>query len=172
MGENTTELGWTDILKMSDEVRGAHGPGSRDWRAEGSEAQRVNALYMKGLRENQGKMPGELGAIPSIIITTKGAKTGEPRDVPLAYQIIDGRLVIVASMGGADRHPPWYHNLVAHPEVLVELNGETFKATAVVTSGADRSYLYDQVAEALPAFKEYAARTSRVIPVVELKRHA
>jgi deazaflavin-dependent oxidoreductase (nitroreductase family) len=125
---------------------------------------------MRALRENKGKVPGELEAIPGLIITTIGAKTGKKRAVPLAYQIVDGRLVIIASMGGANRNPPWFFNLVKNPEVLVEKDGETFKATAVVAQGKDRTYLYQKVAEVFPTFKKYQTRTTRVIPVVELKR--
>lgn len=170
MANDNVQLSWADLLKMGDEVKADDGPGSKAWQADGSQTQRVNELFMRALRENNGKVPGELEAIPGLIITTTGAKSGEKRAVPLAYQVIDGRLVIVASMAGANRNPPWFHNLVKHPEVLVEMNGESFKATAVVTAGADRDYLYAKVAEALPAFKDYATRTTRVIPVVELKR--
>ena len=170
MSNEKVELNFTDLLKMGDEVKAKDGPGSKAWDADGSSTKRFNELYMKALRENQGKVPGELAVIPSLIITTIGAKTGEKRAVPLAYQFIDGRLVIVASMAGADRHPPWFHNLVKNPEVLVEMNGESFTARAVVTEGVDRTYLYNKVAEVLPAFAEYATRTTRVIPVVELKR--
>ena len=170
MTSEKVELKWADLLKMSDEVKSTYGPGTETWAADGSETQRVNDLFMRALRENNGKVPGELESLPGLIITTVGAKSGEKRAVPLAYQIIDSRLVIVASMAGADRNPPWFHNLVKNPEVQVEMNGESFKATAIVTQGVDRTHLYQKVAEVLPAFKEYQARTTRVIPVVELKR--
>ena len=170
MTSENVELKWADLLRMSDEVKSTDGPGTRNWDADGSETKRVNDLFMQALRENNGKVPGELAALPGLIITTTGAKSGEKRAVPLAYQIIDGRLVIVASMAGADRNPPWFHNLVKNPDVLVEMNGESFRATAVVTHGADRTHLYQKVAEVLPAFKEYQTRTTRVIPVVELRR--
>ena len=165
-----TELKWADLLKMSDEVKSTDGPGTKNWAADGSETKRVNDLFMRALRENNGKVPGELEALPGLIITTTGAKSGEKRAVPLAYQTIDGRLVIIASMAGADRNPPWFYSLVKNPEVQVEMNGESFKATAMVAQGADRTHLYQKVAEALPAFKEYQTRTTRVIPVIELKR--
>ena len=170
MTNDKIELGWTDLLKMGDEVKSDNGPGSKDWNSDNSTTKRFNELYMRALRDNKGKVPGELEVIPSLIITTIGAKTGEKRAVPLAYQVVDGRLVIVASMGGAIRNPPWFFNLVKNPEVVVEKDGESFKAKAVVTEGADRTYLYEKVAEVLPAFKEYQTRTTRVIPVVELKR--
>ena len=141
-------------------LNGEYEPSTSDWARENAE------LYMA----SGGAEGAELKGKPVILLTTIGAKTGEKRAVPLAYQVIDGRLVIVASMAGAQRNPPWFFNLVKHPEVEVELNGESFKATAVVTEGEDRSYLYGKVAEVLPAFQEYATRTTRVIPVVELKR--
>ncbi len=172
MTNDKIELGWTDLLKMGDEVKSENGPGSKDWNADSSSTKRFNELYMRALRDNKGKVPGELEAIPSLIITTIGAKTGEERAVPLAYQVVDGRLVIVASMAGAVRNPPWFFNLAKNPEVIVEKDGERFRAKAVVTEGTDRTYLYDKIAEVLPAFKEYQTRTTRVIPVVELKRIA
>ncbi len=127
-------------------------------------------LVRRALRENNGKVPGELEDIPALIITTTGVKTGHKRAVPLGYQVVDGRLVIVASMGGAKRNPPWFYNLVKNPEVLVEKDGESFLANAIVTAGDDRNYLFQKICESEPTFAEYQARTDRVIPVVELQR--
>jgi hypothetical protein len=76
MANQKIELSWTDLLKMGDEVKAEDGPGSKHWDPNGSETQRVNELFMRALRENQGKVPGELEAIPGLIITTIGAKTG------------------------------------------------------------------------------------------------
>ena len=170
MAEEKAELGMEDIYKLTAEVISDHGPGSKDWKAEGSETQRVNDLFMRALRENNGKVPGELEALPALIITTTGVKTGQKREVPLGYQVVDGRLVIVASMGGAKRNPPWFYNLVKNSEVLVEKDGESFLATAIVTEGDDRNYLFQKICEGIPTFAEYQARTERVIPVVELQR--
>ena len=170
MTVSNAELRWADLLKMSDEVKSESGPGTKEWDPSTSETKRVNELFMRALRENNGKVPGELASLPGLIITTTGAKTGEKRAVPLAYQVIDGRLIIIASMAGADRNPPWFFNLVKNPAVVVEKDGETFSAIAVVTQGEDRNLLYQRVCDVLPTFKEYQARTLRVIPVVELKR--
>ena len=170
MTEEKADLSWEDINKLTAEVISDHGPGSKAWKAEGSETQRVNALFIRALREHNGKVPGELEAIPALIITTTGAKTGQKRAVPLAYQIVDGRLLIIASMGGAKRNPPWFYNLVKTPEVLVEKDGESFLATAIVTEGDDRNSLFQKICQRLPTFAEYQARTERVIPVVELQR--
>jgi deazaflavin-dependent oxidoreductase (nitroreductase family) len=170
MTEEKAELSWEDIHKLTAEVISDHGPGSKAWKAEGSETQRVNELFIRALREHHGKVPGALEAIPALIITATGAQTGQKRAVPLAYQIVDGRLLIIASMGGAKRNPPWFYNLVKNPEVLVEKDGESFLANAIVTEGDDRNYLFQKICERLPTFAEYQARTERVIPVVELQR--
>lgn len=170
MTTQNDQLGWADLQKLTSEVLAEDGPGSKNWNPDTSETNRVNERFMQALRQNNGKVPGELHDLPGLIITTTGAKTGKQRSVPLAYHEVDGRLLIIASMGGAKRNPPWFHNLVANPEVLVEKDGESFKATAVVTAGADRDRLYKSVCEALPPFAEYQARTKRVIPVIELKR--
>ena len=90
--------------------------------------------------------------------------------MPLAYLDIDDRLLVIASMGGAPRNPPWFYNLVANPEVTVEMNGEEFTARAVVTQGADRDDLFRKVCGIFSAFGEYQERTTRTIPVIELKR--
>ncbi len=170
MTEKNGTLTWADLQRITAEVISENGPGSKDWNPDGSEINRVNDMFMQALRENNGKVPGELHDLPGLIITTTGAKTGNKRAVPLAYQMVDDRLLIIASMGGAKRNPPWYHNLVANPEVLVEKDGETFMANAVVTAGEDRDALFKQICEAMPPFADYQARTDRVIPVIELKR--
>jgi deazaflavin-dependent oxidoreductase (nitroreductase family) len=81
-----------------------------------------------------------------------------------------GRLFVFASKAGSDANPDWYYNLVAKPEVTVELNDETFAATAIVLHGEERDSTYRVQAERLPQFAEYQEKTVRVIPVVELHR--
>ena len=130
----------------------------------------VNDAVMEALRSNSGKIPGELEGVPALIITTTGAKTGKKRTLPLAYQEIDGRLIIVASMGGAPRNPPWFHNLLHCPEAVIEKDGETFTVRAILTEGEDRNRLFQVVCDNLPVFAIYQERTERIIPVVELIR--
>ncbi len=170
MAEGTAQLGWEDLKKMVTEVGSDQGPGSKEWKAAGSETQRVNDRFMQVLRENNGKLTGELAGLQALIITTTGVKTGQPRTVPLGYQVVDGRLFIVASMAGAKRNPPWFYNLVKHPEVIVEKDGERFVATAVVMEGDERDAVFQKICEGEPTFGQYQARTDRVIPVVELQR--
>jgi len=105
-----------------------------------------------------------------LLLTTKGAKTGDERTSPLAYSRDGDRLVIIASKGGAPTNPAWYHNLRTHPDVTVELGPEKFRARAQVAGEPERRRLYDQHAAKMPAFAEYEKKTTRNIPVVVLQR--
>ena len=111
-------LDWTDLLALAEEVKTESEPGSKTWIADDSTTQQVNEKVMKVLRQNSGTIPGELGTIPCLILTTTGANSGEPRTVPLFSHTVDGRLAIIGSMGGAARNPPWYYNLVKNPTVI------------------------------------------------------
>lgn len=130
-----------------------------------------NETLIEDLRAHRGHATsGPFAGRQVLILTTAGAKSGERRETPLAYTRDGDDIVIVASMGGAPRNPAWYHNLVANPRVTVELDGETFQADARVTDPDERRRLYDRHAEVFPGFRDYEARTERVIPVIVLKR--
>jgi deazaflavin-dependent oxidoreductase (nitroreductase family) len=105
-----------------------------------------------------------------LLLTTTGARSGEPRLAPLVYSRDGDRIVVVASKGGAPTNPAWYRNVVANPIVTVELGGETFQARASIAEGEARDRLYAVHAAEHPAFKDYETRTTRVIPVVRLDR--
>jgi deazaflavin-dependent oxidoreductase (nitroreductase family) len=108
---------------------------------------------------------------PVVLLTTTGAKSGQPSTTPLAYSQDGDQLVIIASAGGAPTHPAWYYNLVAHPMVTVELGSETFPARATVVKGVERDRLYAQHALALGfAESDYRQKTTRQIPVIILTR--
>jgi len=89
-------------------------------------------------RSNGGKVGGYFKGSPMILLTTTGAKSGQARVSPLVYTTDAGRIVIVASNGGSDRHPSWYYNVIANPQTTVEVGNETFQANAVVTDPAER----------------------------------
>ena len=115
-----------------------------------------------------GRFPG--GA-PVCLVTVRGRKSGQLRTVPLLYLERGSDIVIVASKGGMPTNPDWYHNLLANPEVTVELGAETFKARATpVTDGPERDRLYAKMVEVMPGFADYEAKTTRKIPVVLLDR--
>ncbi len=103
-----------------------------------------------------------------LLLTTKGARSGEPRLAPLAYTRDGDAIVIVASKGGAPTNPAWYLNLLANPVATVELGEETFQVRASVVEGEERDRLYAAHAAEHPAFKDYPTKTTRVIPVVRL----
>lgn len=106
-----------------------------------------------------------------LILHTIGARSGQVSSQPLAFHSDGDRLVVVASKGGAPTHPAWYHNLVANPEVEVELPPDRFRARAhVVTDDAEYERLYAQHAKDRPTFLEYRKKTERRIPVVVLER--
>lgn len=110
-----------------------------------------------------------------LLLHTTGARSGEPRVSPLAYQSDGDRLFVVASAAGADRHPAWFHNLRADPRVRVERwAGETLQTfdgvAGAVDDDAERARLWERIVERMPGFADYQTKTDRVIPVVEIRR--
>ena len=126
-----------------------------------------NQKMIEAFRATGGKVDFHL---PLILLTTTGAKSGEPRTTPVAYSRDGDRLVILASKGGAPTHPDWYHNILANPIVTVELGTERFQARATIAKGTERERLYDQHAKLMPNFDEYRRKTTRQIPVIVLER--
>ncbi|BCB90621.1 nitroreductase family deazaflavin-dependent oxidoreductase [Phytohabitans suffuscus] len=107
---------------------------------------------------------------PLLLLTTTGARTGRPHTAPMMFVPHGDDVLVVASNAGAPRHPDWYRNLVAHPDVVVEVGGETYQATAVVPRGAERDRVFAGVAERYPFFADHQAKVTRRIPVVVLAR--
>lgn len=115
-------------------------------------------------------MSGMFSGMNLLLLTTHGAKTGKETTVPVAYTKDNDTYVIVASKGGAPTNPDWYFNLIAHPEVVIEVGDEKFSVHAKSVSGKERERLYEQHAAAYPTFNEYKAKTTRVIPVFTLEK--
>ncbi len=129
-----------------------------------------NSKIIDEFHANGGKVGGPFEGAPLLLLTTTGAKSGQRRTTPLVYMPNADRMFIFASKAGAPTNPDWYHNLVAHPQVTVEVGTETFEATAVVITGEERDRLYALQAKRNPGFAEYQTKTTRKIPVVELER--
>jgi deazaflavin-dependent oxidoreductase (nitroreductase family) len=129
-----------------------------------------NTKIIEEFRANDGKVGGNFEGAPLLLLHTTGAKTGKDRVQPIMYLPAGDRYAVFASYAGADHNPAWFNNLVANPDVTVEMGSETFKARATVAERADRDRLYRQQAELYPGFAEYEAKTDRVIPVVLLER--
>jgi len=132
--------------------------------------QAYNAALVQEFRDNGGTVTGMFAGAPLVLVTTTGAKSGRRRTTPIAYTRDGENVVVIASKAGAPTSPDWYHNLVANPEVTVELPGETFEARARVAQGDERDRLYDAQAALMPNFAEYQKTTTRRIPVVVLER--
>jgi deazaflavin-dependent oxidoreductase (nitroreductase family) len=129
-----------------------------------------NRQIIEEFRANKGKVGGPFEGAPMLLLTTTGAKSGKRHTTPLVYLPDNDRLIIFASKGGAPTDPDWYHNLVAHPQVTVEVGAETFDATAIVLTGEERDRLYNRQAQVNPVFADFQAKTTRVIPVIALQR--
>ena len=129
-----------------------------------------NKQLIEEFRADRNKFEGP-GSRPLLLLTTTGAKSGQPYTTPMMY-IPDGdRLLVIASNIGAQKHTDWYHNLVAHPEVTVEVGIRTYDATAIVTQGAERQQLWTMIIERYPFFADHQTKTTRQIPIIALIQH-
>jgi deazaflavin-dependent oxidoreductase (nitroreductase family) len=130
-----------------------------------------NQQVIDQFRANNGTMvSGIFKGAPLLLLTTTGARSGRRRTTPLAHTRDGNRYVVIASKGGAPSNPDWFRNVVAKPEVTVEVGGESFDARASVPTGSERKRLYDAQAALMPNFAEYQRKTAREIPVVVLER--
>ena len=127
----------------------------------------MNRQVIEEFRANEGKTNGSNSL---LLLTTTGARSGKQRVNPLAYTTDGERLVVIASKGGTPTNPDWYHNIVAHPDVTVEVGAETFEARATIAEGAERDELYAKQAAIMPNFAEYQEKVTRKIPVIVLTR--
>ncbi len=129
-----------------------------------------NRQIMEEFHAQGGKVGGPFEGVPLLLLTTTGARSGKRRTSPVGYMPDGDRLIIFATRGGLPTNPDWYYNLVAHPEVTVEVGTETFDVTAVVLTGEERDQLYARQVGHAPVFAEYQAKTTRKIPVIALHR--
>lgn len=133
-----------------------------------SEVQDWNSKIIEEFRANEGRVGGPFAGASVLLLHTIGAKTGLERVNPMMYAELDGQRYVFATKAGADTNPDWYWNLVAHPNVTVEVGTETYEAAAVPVTGDDRDQIYAEQARQYQGFAEYEKKTSRIIPVVEL----
>jgi deazaflavin-dependent oxidoreductase (nitroreductase family) len=128
------------------------------------------ADHIKQYVETDGAEGHEWRGVPTLLLTTKGRKTGVLHRTALIYGRDGGDVVIVASKGGAPDHPAWYLNLSADPKVFVQVGADKFEASARTATGADRDRLWSTMAEIWPDYTNYQTKTDREIPVVVLER--
>jgi deazaflavin-dependent oxidoreductase (nitroreductase family) len=128
-----------------------------------------NVSIADEFRANGGKVGGQFEGADLLLLTTTGARSGQPRVSPLAYFRIDGKLIIIGSFAGADVNPAWVHNLRADPSAHVEIGNESSDVTARELPSDERDELFGRITAAAPGFADYQAKTTRVIPVFELQ---
>jgi len=134
-----------------------------------SDMQDFNQAIIDEFRANHGVVGGGFAGAPVVLLTTKGARSGLTRTNPLVGQRGgDGSMYVFASAAGSPKHPDWYHNLVANPEVEFEFGDERHDATASTVESEERDEIYARQVAAFPDFGAYEKKTTRVIPVIKL----
>jgi deazaflavin-dependent oxidoreductase (nitroreductase family) len=139
------------------EQRSAQPPG---WQQE----------HMRRYRETNGEDGHLWNGVPTLLLTTTGRRSGETHTTPLIYGRDGDRYLVVGSRGGGPRHPAWYLNLAAKPEVEVQVMGDRFSARARAATEAEKPALWKTMTAIWPAYDDYQSRTKRDIPVVILER--
>ena len=139
-------------------LTGEYEPSTSDWARENAE------LYMA----SGGKEGTELKGKPVILLTTIGAKTGKIRKTPLMRVEHDGQYAVVASLGGAPKHPVWYHNIKAHPRVELQDGTVTREYEAREVTGDEKATWWNRAVAAWPDYADYQRKTDRQIPVFVL----
>jgi deazaflavin-dependent oxidoreductase (nitroreductase family) len=134
------------------------------------EVNELNAGVVAEFRANGGKVGGPFEGFPLLLLTSTGAKSGQPRLSPLAYLAIDGAMVILGSYAGADVNPAWVHNLRANPKARIEIGTDAYDVVARELPPTERDEAFAKVVALVPTFGDYQAKTSRVIPLFELTR--
>jgi deazaflavin-dependent oxidoreductase (nitroreductase family) len=137
-------------------------PGSWQWRA----FQVVTRFNVWAYRASRGRIGGRFDGAPACILHHRGAKTGQARETPLVYLPDGDNVVLIASMGGAPKHPSWYHNLRAHPDVEIERDNGREAMAAREAEGDERAQLWERIVAMYPGYADYQARTERRIPVM------
>ena len=129
--------------------------------------------HVRSYRETGGELGHDWKEGSSVLLlTTKGRKTGQERTTPLIYGTAGDDYVVVASKGGADEPPAWYVNLVADPEVEVQVRGDRFKARAREATPEEKPEMWETMVAEWPAYNDYQRKTERQIPIIVLERTA
>jgi deazaflavin-dependent oxidoreductase (nitroreductase family) len=134
-----------------------------------SEVNDRNKRIMDEFRSNQGRVGGRFEGKTLLLLHTRGARSRQERINPVAYVQDENRFVVIASKGGAETNPDWYYNVLANPNVSMEVGIQTIQAHARIAEEPERSRLYDKMVDLMPAFDDYRHKTTRNIPVIVLE---
>lgn len=128
-----------------------------------------NESVIREFRANGGVVGGELAGMRLLLLTTTDARSGAPRTTPLAYHRHGDHYVVIASNGGAPRHPRWFRDLERDPNATAEVGVDTFRARATILEGAERDAAFAFVVAEAPSAGAFQAEAGRMIPVIELE---
>jgi deazaflavin-dependent oxidoreductase (nitroreductase family) len=132
----------------------------------------ITALHRRLYRLTGGLVGGDAGGLATLLLTTTGRRTGQARTVPLPYFPCSGGWAVVASFAGNAKNPAWYENLVANPDVHVQIKWRRFAAVARPAGPDERPSLWSAIVAAAPMYADYQRGTEREIPVVVLRERA
>jgi deazaflavin-dependent oxidoreductase (nitroreductase family) len=127
-----------------------------------------NAHNIAEFRKNHGKVGGYFEGAPLLLLHTVGRRSGNTRVNPVMYLKDEERYIVFASKGGADTHPDWYRNLMAHPDIQIEVGDDTLDVHAEDIKGREHDAIYKRQATLYPQFADYQRKTKRIIPVIAL----
>ena len=137
-------------------------------RADYPDGRAYNEAVATEFRANGKLLTGDFASRDLLLLTTIGAKSGKPHMTPMGFTLLNGRILVSAGAGGQPNNPAWYHNLVANPEVTVEMPGRTFQAIATPTEGEERDAIAAERIKTNAGFKRNQERTTRKIPLIWL----
>lgn len=120
-------------------------------------------------RTSNGRWMSQVQGLPILLLTTTGRKSGKERTIPLGAMSDGDHYMIIASNGGMEKHPAWYFNLQANPQVTIQVQDKVMKATASTADPETRARLWSQLVKVAPGYAAYEKRTTREIPVVILQ---
>jgi F420H(2)-dependent quinone reductase len=149
-------------MTESDDNAGAKNKGAPPPRWLLKTFTKINVLVYK---LSGGRLMNKLSGMPIVLVEMTGAKSGKARTIPLMYVPSESGFVLVASQGGAPRHPLWYHNLVKYPDIVIRHGGEARKCVARRVSDEEKARLWPICVEYYPPYQDYQERTGRNIPV-------
>jgi deazaflavin-dependent oxidoreductase (nitroreductase family) len=129
-----------------------------------------NRKIIDEFRANGGRVGGQFEGAPLLLLHHVGRKSGTERVTPMMYQAVGADFAVFASKAGADDNPDWYHNLLAHPDVSVEVGTDTIAVRARDLPADEREPIWEKQKHDYPGFADYESKTSRTIPVVLLER--
>jgi F420H(2)-dependent quinone reductase len=135
------------------------------WRARNVIGRVIGNLHSSIYRSTDGRIWGKMFGGSVLLLNTTGRKSGQRRTTPLLYIRDGGDYVIIASNGGASRHPAWYFNLMANPDATVEITGNETRVRAEEASAEEKARLWPKVVEMYSGYEGYRRRTDREIPL-------